>query len=145
MKKLAFLIFFLPLFTFSQEELKWEQLKDVIVETEFDEDLGMELTFPDFGDNISKWDGKEVFIEGFLIPVDIEDGLFALSEFPYNSCFFCGKAGIESVIQLNLKSKRRYSGFKTDQILKFTGRLNLNATNAADLIYILEDAEIFYG
>lgn len=145
MKKIVLILLLFPLIGISQEELKWEQLKDVVVETEFDEELGMELTFPDFGDNISKMDGKEVFIEGFLIPVDIEDGLFALSQFPYNSCFFCGKAGIESVIQLNLKSKRRYSGFKTDQILKFTGRLNLNATNAADLIYILEDAEIFYG
>ena len=129
----------------SQTALTWEDLKDVTYTKDYDPDYGVEFYYPTFGTHIETFDTKEVFIKGFLIPIEVEDGLYALSSFPYQSCFFCGKAGPETVIQLNLSSKRRYLGFKMDQVLTFKGTFKLNRTNTADLIYILDEAELYYG
>ncbi len=130
---------------FGQQELTWKDLEDVKITKDFDPDYNMSFEYPTFGVNIEKFDGKEVFIQGFLVPIDMEDGKFALSASPYKSCYFCGKAGQWTVIQLNLSSKRRYLGYRTDHVLTFKGTFRLNHTDVVDLIYVLEDAELYYG
>jgi len=129
----------------SQDKLTWQNLEDVTITRDIDPDFGVEILYPVFGSDIQKFDNKEVYIQGFLVPIEIEDGKYALSAFPFKSCYFCGKAGQETVIQLNLSSKRRYLGFKLDQTLTFKGTLKLNHTEVTDLIYILDDAELHYG
>ena len=145
MKIVVVLLLLIPCSIQAQVKLSWTDMADVQATKDYDADMGIEYLYPTFGSKINTFDGKEVYIHGFLIPYDVEDGLYALSAYPYQSCFFCGKAGPESVIQLNLSAKRRYIGLKMDEQLTFKGTLKLNRTDPNQLFYILEDAELYYG
>ena len=63
-----------------------------------------------------------------------------LSANPYSSCFFCGQAGPESVMEIQLL--KQYDGLRMDQVITFKGKLRLNADDIYQLNYILEDAEV---
>jgi hypothetical protein len=63
-----------------------------------------------------------------------------LSANPYSSCFFCGQAGPESVMEIQLL--KQYDGLRMDQVITFEGRLRLNADDIYQLNYILEEAEV---
>ncbi|MFK7905103.1 MAG: hypothetical protein AB8B69_08260, partial [Chitinophagales bacterium] len=75
----------------------------------------------------------------FMIPVDVDGDYYVLSAFPYSSCFFCGNAGPESVVELRLAKKGQR--FQMDDARKFKGMLVLSQTPNG-LIYVLEDAEL---
>lgn len=53
------------------------------------------------------------------------------------SCFFCGGAGPETIIEVIFKKK---PPFKTDQIVEITGILELNADDVDHCNYILKEA-----
>ncbi|MBS9463948.1 homoserine dehydrogenase [Flagellimonas sp. 389] len=53
------------------------------------------------------------------------------------SCFFCGAAGPETIIEVNFKEK---PPFRTDQIVTVTGILELNRNNVDHCNYILKAA-----
>jgi hypothetical protein len=129
----------------AQVKISWEMLKNVTFTEEYDPDYGAVFKYPTFSKEVQALNGKEVYIRGYLVPIDIEAGMFALSLHPYTSCFFCGKAGPETVIELEIGSKNRYMGLKMDQILTFRGKFKTNRDDVLKLIYILEDAEIYYG
>jgi len=79
-----------------------------------------------------------ITIKGYHIPV-MEDGLVVLSKYPNANCFFCGGAGLESVLEvrlLNSPDKR----FEMDEQLTFQGRLVINSTDYNILSFILEEA-----
>ncbi len=87
----------------------------------------------------TQFEGQEVVIAGYLIPVDIEAQKYALSKNPFTSCFFCGGAGPETVIELRfIESPGR---FATDEYLMIKGKLRLNRSGSG-LFFILENAEI---
>ena len=94
---------------------------------------------PTFGDNLHALEGKEVLIKGFVIPLDVSLNLYVLSANPYASCFFCGGAGPETVMDIVFAEKQK---FRTDEYVTLKGRLKLNADDVYKLNYILEDAEI---
>ncbi|WP_200942790.1 hypothetical protein [Dyadobacter sp. Leaf189] len=56
------------------------------------------------------------------------------------SCFFCGGAGPESIIELQFKNKKQK--FKTDAVKFVKGKLLLNPTDVEHLNYILTEAEV---
>jgi hypothetical protein len=95
---------------------------------------------PKFGRRINALDGKKVQIRGFIIPVDIVQDYYVLSANPYSSCFFCGQAGPESVMEIQLL--KQYDGLRMDQVITFEGKLRLNADDIYQLNYILEEAEV---
>ena len=82
--------------------------------------------------------GKEVFITGYVIPVDYDAGFFVVSKYPYANCFFCGGGGPESVVDLQFAGKHR--NYKTDERLTFKGKLVLNADDIYKMNYILQGA-----
>lgn len=53
---------------------------------------------------VNQYEGEEVIISGYLIPIDIESERYALSKNPFSSCFFCGNAGPETVVELKFES-----------------------------------------
>ncbi len=124
---------------FSQQSIDWKTLSDVSFESTYYKDLDEYLWFPAFGETVNELAGKEVSIEGYVIPVDLEEGLYVLSAYPYSACFFCGNAGPESVMSLKFKSEpKRYD---LDEVATFKGRLRLNDSNVDELNYILEGCE----
>lgn len=118
----------------------WETLNKIKVELQFDEILNDSFEVPVFSDELKAFDGQEVSIEGYVIPLDAtgEQDYFVLSQFPYNSCFFCGNAGPETVAEVYTKEKIDVR----DQKVRVTAKLRLNSQNPLHLFFILEDAEV---
>ncbi|MEM7574030.1 MAG: hypothetical protein AAF433_14075 [Bacteroidota bacterium] len=120
-------------------KVEWESLMDINYQLRFFSELDMEIYAPVFPSSIQALDGKEVVIEGFVIPFDAEEELLSLSANPYASCFFCGQASPASVISMYLKNKRKR--YKVDDFKKFRGTLHLNYDDPKEFYYILRDAE----
>ena len=100
----------------------------------------MELYTPVFPKVVKALDGKEIIVEGFVIPFDQSGELIALSANPFAACFFCGKASPASVISMHLRNKgKRY---KMDDFKKFRGTLKLNYDDPDEYYYILQDARV---
>lgn len=117
--------------------ISWEVLADVSFEDKYYEDFEQYLPYPTFGSQVQNLAGKEVQIEGYIIPIEPER--YILSQNPFASCFFCGGAGPETVLELEMKSYSKT--YYTDQYLSFKGKLNLNRDNIDKLNYILVEAE----
>lgn len=119
--------------------ITWNQLTDVSYVAKYNKQFQTEILYPVFGNNVKKLAGQECVISGYMIPLDIGSGLYALSKNPYAACFFCGAAGVESVISLKFKTRpRRY---KTDEYCYIKGKLELNDNNVNDFIYIFRNTE----
>lgn len=116
----------------------WQTLADVTYEKSSDE-YG-EVYVPIFGPKVRMMDGKEVSLEGFIVPFE---GMFApdriiISSLPIAACFFCGGSGPETVAEVYLKESIKY----TSKSVTVTGRLELNNTDYDKLMYILKDAKV---
>jgi hypothetical protein len=101
-------------------------------------DVDMYYWRPTFGAGVKALEGREVFITGYVIPVDLDENFYVISRYPYANCFFCGGGGPESVVDLRFASKNRV--YKTDERLTFKGKLKLNADDIYQLNYILDTA-----
>ncbi|MCZ2102717.1 MAG: hypothetical protein LC107_14405 [Chitinophagales bacterium] len=122
--------------------LSWSKLLNIEFEDVFVDSLEMETQLPLFNDTIKALDGKMVQVEGFFVPVSEtgDENIVILSAFPYAQCFFCGKAGVESIIDV---IKPKYlPAQKLDAKIKLKGKLRLNREDFDFLIYILDDAEL---
>lgn len=121
------------------KELTWKLLADVEFKDMYIEELDAYYWQPNFGAAVQAMEGEEVYITGYIIPVDYDEDFYVLSRYPFANCFFCGGAGPESVIDLRFKSKTRT--YKTDERLTFKGKLQLNKDDVYQMNYILEGAE----
>jgi hypothetical protein len=120
----------------------WDVLMRVKLVDTIDEKLGGPVALPIWNDTLKALENKSVILEGFYIPVD-ETGkseIVVLSAYPFSQCFFCGKAGIESIV--DVLPKEKLSSLKVDTKVKFKGTFKLNQKNYDYLIYILENAEL---
>ncbi len=124
----------------SQTTITWDELADVIFESQYDTEMAIEIQTAKFSDHLKTFDGQEVFITGYMIPVDPLGTRYVLSRFPNANCFFCGNAGPETIVELRLMPKfvRRYA---TDTYATFKGKLQLNTQNLTTFNYVLLDAE----
>ena len=123
----------------AQKQLVWQLLE--MTTYKITNDSGLQSTYhPSFpGILETQFEGQEVLITGYLIPVDIEAQKYALSKNPFTSCFFCGGAGPETVIELRFASDP--GRFATDEYVMIKGRLRLNRSGTG-LFFILDKAEI---
>ena len=135
----TFFLFFI-VNIFSQNIITWELLKNVEFDEIWSEEFQAYYMVPKFSESVKEMDGKEIQIRGFIIPVDIVQDYYVLSANPYSSCFFCGQAGPESVMEIQMIKK--YEGLRMDQVITYKGTLKLNVDDIYQLNYILEDAEI---
>jgi len=121
------------------EELTWRTLEDVEFQDVYVEELDAYYWKPTFGGGVTGLEGKDVYITGYMIPVDLDEDFYVLSRYPFANCFFCGGAGPESVVDLRFpgKSKRVY---QTDERLTFKGTFRLNADDVYQMNYILDGA-----
>ena len=133
----TFFLFFIGN-VFSQNIITWELLKNVEFDEIWSEEFQAYYMVPKFSESVKEMDGKEVQIRGFIIPVDIVQDYYVLSANPYSSCFFCGQAGPESVMEIQMIKK--YEGLRMDQVITYKGTLKLNVDDIYQLNYILEDA-----
>lgn len=118
----------------------WKTLEAVTYEVTKDE-YG-DLYVPVFSEDIQKIQGQEIEVEGFIIPFE---GMFKptqliLSALPISECFFCGSGGPETVMEITMKEKIKY----TTKRVKIRGKLKLNRDNPDKLMYMLEGG-VFTG
>lgn len=123
----------------SAKELTWKTLADVEYNEVYLEELDAFFWEPKFGDKVQAYEGEQIYITGYMIPVDIDANFFVLSRYPFAQCFFCGGAGPESVVDLRIVDKDRK--FIQDERLTFTGKFRLNKSDVYELNYIIEDAK----
>ena len=97
---------------------------------------------PTFSQESMVWNGKNVIIEGYWIPVsEIGDSTVSvLSALPYAQCFFCSGAGIETVMQI--KAEGNIKRMETDEKVSLKGKLFLNSDNPMELYYQLVNASL---
>ncbi|WP_282163131.1 hypothetical protein [Ulvibacterium marinum] len=137
-------IFVILLVTFScilaeaQEQLTWEDFADVSFEPVYNKKYDVNFLMPKFGEKIQSYQGKQVGIKGYFLDISGSGEVFLVSQNPMASCFFCGAAGPESIVEVAFKEK---PSFKTDQIVKVMGILELNVNNVDHCNYILKEAE----
>jgi hypothetical protein len=120
------------------QELSWLTLTDVTFKEMYVSEMDMYYWKPTFGLSVKALENKEVYITGYVIPVDYDENFYVISRYPYANCYFCGGGGPESVVDLRFAGKNRT--YKTDERLTFKGRLKLNATDVYQMNYILEGA-----
>ena len=122
---------------FAQSELTWDDLADANFAPEFNEQYEVYFLMPTFGEKIKAYQGKEVKITGYFLDISGSGEVFLVSRNPMASCFFCGAAGPETIVEVNFKEE---PPFKTDQIVTVTGKLELNPTDVDHCNYILHGA-----
>lgn len=122
----------------AQEKTPWNTLAKIEIETRFDENLQFDIEYPIFSDEVKALDNKEITIEGFMIPLDELRGknYFVLSSLPFATCFFCGGAGPETVMEVFTKEGVPF----TERKIKVKGVLSINADDPTRLLYVLKDA-----
>ncbi len=117
-------------------EVTWTTLADVQFKDVYVAQLDQYYWKPTFGPKVKALEGKEVFITGYVIPVDYDENFYVVSKTPFANCFFCGGGGPETVVDLRFAGKNRE--YKTDERLTFKGILKLNADDIYQMNYILE-------
>ncbi len=129
-------------FTFLDEPTKitWETLRDVTFKKKWSAEESMFILYPTFGAKVAGLKDKEIILTGYMIPVDVDANVYVLSANPYSSCFFCGGAGPESVVQI--KFKKSTKRFNTDDRVTVRGTLKLNADDINELNYILVNTDL---
>lgn len=123
----------------AQTTLSWEQMAEVQVFEKFSNSWGVQYYDVQFGESLQALDGIEVMVLGYLIPMDALGETYALSKNPYSSCFFCGNAGPETVIELRI-APEYIQRYPTDTYRAFRGRLQLNRTSLEQFNFVLLDA-----
>ncbi len=118
----------------------WELLSLVEITKEYDEFISAEIDKPLFPEKLKAQEGAKIVLEGFMIPLEQEtrQEYFVLSRFPYQSCFFCGGAGPETVVEVFSDEKFTF----TDNRIRVEGELELNDDNPLQLFYVLRNSKI---
>ncbi len=136
---------FIAIFTFSvsvfaQTKITWKTLEGIGYNEKYVARLDETFKFPVFTSALKALDGKQVEVQGYLIPFDQTGAEVALSANPYAACFFCGKAGPASIMILKLKAPNKK--IKTDMYKSVRGTLKLNYNDPEEFYYIIENAVI---
>jgi len=124
----------------AQTRIDWINLADVVFEEKMMDEVEMMYNHATFGASLLALEGKEVSITGYMIPMDPMGITFVLSRNPNATCFFCGGAGPETVLQINVK-KGIFKRYTTDDRLTFKGILRMHEKDIDSLTYVLEEAE----
>jgi len=94
---------------------------------------------PQFPSYLDPYELQEVVLQGYLVPVDVEGSQYAFSRYAFSSCFFCGNAAPNTVVELVFKE--RPDALITDQFVVVKGLLVLNKKDPYRLFFILKNVE----
>ena len=136
----AVILFFFMISTAAYSQVDgWATFAKTKFEAKFNEKAREYFLAPEFPAELKNQEGKEINLEGYYLPVDVDgDAYIILSKFPYNQCFFCGGAGPESIAEVTFKTKQ--PRFDADQYIRVKGKLKLNANDLEHGNFLLEEA-----
>jgi len=117
----------------------WDLFAKTKFETKYNDKAAEYFLYPVFAKELKDLVGREVTLEGYYLPIEIQDDAYIiLSKFPYSQCFFCGGAGPESIAEVTFKVKK--GKFEMDEFIHVKGILKLNESNIEHGNFILENA-----
>ena len=132
-------IFSLMSFSANGQANGWDLFAKTKFETKYNDKAAEYFLYPVFAKELKDLVGKEVSLEGYYLPIEIQDDAYIiLSKFPYSQCFFCGGAGPESIAEITFKVKKEK--FEMDEFIHVKGILKLNEGNIEHGNFILENA-----
>jgi len=141
MKNWAVICFFL--FTSSSVIAQvegWSAFAKTKFETKYNQTAAEYFLMPNFPDDLKALIGKEVSLEGYYMPIDVDGNTYIiLSKFPYSQCFFCGGAGPETIAEVTFKVKPSFK-FEADQFIRVKGKVKLNETDLEHGNFLVVDA-----
>lgn len=120
----------------------WNTLSRVTFTSVFDPNLLMEISKIKLSPAVEELNNTTIEIEGFMIPLTGQtmQSHFMLSKYPQSTCFFCGKAGPETAMQVFMDGGKKVR--ISERKVKVQGTLLVNPTDANSLLYSLEKAII---
>ncbi len=118
----------------------WLMFAEITKERKYFEEAGSYYRIPVFTPELHDLSGEEVILQGYYLPYSKIDTMIIISRYPNASCFFCGRAGIESVAMVEVE--RNGPRYRTDQRLAVKGKLKLNSTDLEQLAFIVTDAMV---
>lgn len=121
-------------------ELTWKDMEDVVVVDRYDEILESYILSPIFGEHITSFEDKEVDVTGYVVFISEENNVIMLSRNDFSSCFFCGGAGPESVLEVYMKPDM--PKLERDRVITVRGIFKLNPDDPTKNFYIMEEAEM---
>lgn len=120
--------------------LTWKTLGKISFKEQFNPETSDVVYAPIYSKYVKELEGKEIILRGYLLPVASRNGTVILSAFPFSSCYFCGGAGPETVIEVHPKVPIINRSGKPVSI---KGRLKLNQPYDSLLLpYFLMDAQL---
>lgn len=122
----------------AQDDNFWHTLAEVGFKKE--QHNGFEMEVPQFSKYLKSWNGKKIKLKGFIIPVGEvgDESKFMFSSLPFNVCYFCGAAGPETIVEVELREKIKF----TSRAIWMEGILQLNEKDPNHHIYILKSAKV---
>ncbi len=119
----------------------WSLFAKTKFEAKYNDKAAEYFLYPVFAPELKDLVGKEISLEGYYLPIDVDgDAYIILSKFPYSQCFFCGGAGPESIAEVTFKLK--HDKFTMDQFIRVKGKLKLNEGDIDHGNFILEEAAL---
>ena len=106
---LAILLLSFTFYSSSYGQDSWSVLSMVTFDKKYNVEFGMETLSPKYSPILLGIDGKEIEVKGYFIALNgkAEQNHFMLSKFPQSTCFFCGKAGPETAMQVFLANNKK--------------------------------------
>ena len=124
-KTFSLIVFlFLSIASFSQTQITWEDLEDVTFTRKYSKEVDAYFLFPTFGPKVKALNNKVLSLKGYIIVIDPQEKFYVLSRYPNSTCFFCGAADPNTIVELDMKSSD--VTFKMDQVVTIKGRFKLN-------------------
>lgn len=138
---ISFLLMAVSITVYAQPE-GWAAFAKTKFETKYNEKAAEYFMVPVFSTELKALVGKEISLEGYYMPIDVDGNAYIiLSKYPYSQCFFCGGAGPESIAEVTFKIKST-TKFEADQYLRVKGKLKLNDTDLEHGNFLLVEAVI---
>lgn len=142
-KTIFLFIFFISIANNASSQLKltWKDVIDVYAKEVAFSEKNPAKAIKGHGKSLKEIEGKTITITGYFLDLDPDGEWFMVSKNPFATCFFCGGAGPETVIEL-LKFKNIKKKYKTDDIVEVTGTLKMIAENEEDVGFVLFNATV---
>ena len=120
------------------DTLTWKLLGQIAYVNKKHPDYPQGVDFPIINPILKKQNKKPIIMSGFIVPIDNKS--YALSKNVFAACFFCGKAGPETI--MGIKFKNTTPRLKTDTYVTLSGTFRYNENDVNDWIYHIENAVI---
>ncbi len=142
-KTVLFLFLFVSLSNsvFSQEKITWKNVLEIYAKEFRLTEKNPTSTINEKAMTLEDIENKKVTITGYFLDLDPDGEWYILSKNPFATCFFCGKAGPETVLEL-LGYKNEKKKFKSDDMVEVTGIFNSIHDLEGKLNFVLENVSV---